>query len=135
MMRVFIDTNVFIDLIMKREDFLAAARVFSCANMEGITLHASVLTMANIAYVLRKAVGKLLLYDELSKFDEFVSIESLTFEDYRRALSLHAKDFEDALQFACAMSTSCDVIVTRNKKDFIFEGIKIMTPSEFLDNI
>lgn len=130
-MRVFVDTNVFIDLIMKREDFLAAARVFSFAGKD-CTLHSSVLTMANIAYILRKVMGKMALYDELEKFNGFISIESLTDDDYQKAIALKPKDFEDALQYMCALSAKCDLIVTRNKKDFCFEGIEVMTPSEFL---
>lgn len=50
------------------------------------------------------------------------------------ALALNIKDVEDALQYCSALSAQCDVIVTRNKKDFpTNEKLPILTPQEFFD--
>jgi len=44
------------------------------------------------------------------------------------------KDFEDAMQYFSALSEGCDVIITRNKKDFAESKIQVLEPQEFLDS-
>ena len=41
-------------------------------------------------------------------------------------------DFEDALQFACAVAGEAEGIVTRNAEDFVGSAIPVMTPEAFL---
>lgn len=48
---------------------------------------------------------------------------------------LRAKDFEDALQYHSALSAHCDVIVTRNTKDFYFSELTVSTPAQFLSSL
>ena len=47
MKRIFIDTNVIIDVLMQRDGYLSSARVLALAKNEDTTLFVSVLTMAN----------------------------------------------------------------------------------------
>ena len=52
------------------------------------------------------------------------------------ALQQEVKDFEDMLQYQCAIDGHCDCIVTINVKDFLeFANIPILTPQEFLDKL
>lgn len=44
-------------------------------------------------------------------------------------------DFEDGLQYQCAMSAKCDCIISRNQKDFINSEIPVMTAEEFVNSI
>lgn len=46
---------------------------------------------------------------------------------------LKFRDYEDAIQYYSAKS-KCDVIVTRNKKDFPHKDVKVMNPEEFLSS-
>jgi hypothetical protein len=49
------------------------------------------------------------------------------------ALAQHVKDYEDMLQYQCALAAGCDVIVTNNKKDFYeFCQLPFLTSEEFL---
>jgi predicted nucleic acid-binding protein len=64
--------------------------------------------------------------------DFSVSCDDLKKEHLFSTLELEAKDFEDALQYYCACDNDCDIIVTRNKKDFDFSTIEVLTPEEFL---
>lgn len=57
----------------------------------------------------------------------------LTPTDMRNAIGNPVKDFEDMLQYQCALAAGCDVIVTNNKKDFHeFCRIPFLTAEEFL---
>ena len=51
------------------------------------------------------------------------------------AIALHAKDFEDAMQYFSAKSIVADCIVTRNAKDYPFSDVAVMTPHEFLQKM
>ena len=131
MKRVFLDTNIIVDLLMQREGVVASAKVLTKAKKEG-ALQVSVLTIANIAYILRKALTGKALYAEMAKLVNFLDVVDLKKEHLLLTLELEAKDFEDALQYYCACDNACDIIVTRNKKDFDFSTIEVSTPEEFL---
>lgn len=51
---------------------------------------------------------------------------------YLEALNTIVSDFEDMLQYVCASKYKCDVIVTRNIKDFPFSDISVLSPKQFL---
>jgi predicted nucleic acid-binding protein len=42
-------------------------------------------------------------------------------------LTAQFKDFEDAIQYAAALDSQVDVIVTRNAKDFVVTTPRVMT--------
>lgn len=88
--------------------------------------------MANLAYILRKSLKGDSFYAEMRKLSCLVNVADTTNNHFLSALDLQAKDFEDALQYYCAISNECDIIVTRNKKDFAFSSISVLTPEELL---
>ena len=132
MKKIFIDTNIIIDVLMKREGYLSSAKVLALAKNEDESLFVSVLTMANIAYILRKTLKGDRFYKEMAELSDLLNVVDVTKEHFLFALELQAKDFEDALQYYCAISNMCDVLVTRNKKDFCFSSMEVMTPEELL---
>jgi len=44
-------------------------------------------------------------------------------------------DLEDAVQYFAAKGGGMDVILTRNKKDFVLSDIDVLTPAEFIKRI
>lgn len=48
------------------------------------------------------------------------------------ARSYGMEDFEDALVAAAAASAGCDIIVTRNVKDFKGSPVRVASPTDFL---
>lgn len=49
------------------------------------------------------------------------------------ALTNPVKDYEDMLQYQCALAAGCDVVVTNNKRDFqAFCQLPFLTSEEFL---
>ena len=131
-MKIFVDTNIILDVLLKREGYVEAAKVLLVGSQDDGALCTSVLSMANVAYILRKKLQGDALYVELGKLSKFVITVGLSAEDYEQALQLKAKDFEDALQYFFALSNECTAIVTRNKKDFKYNTIKVLSPEEFL---
>ena len=72
----------------------------------------------------------------IKKVDFFISLCEPILADKqiaKSALKSPFKDFEDAMQYFSAVSEGCDVIITRNKKDFAESKIQVLEPQEFLD--
>lgn len=137
MKKIFLDTNIVIDLLAKREPFyMSAAQLFSLADKKKLQLFVSALTFANINYILLKGrkpeEAKLIL----RKLKMLVNILSL--DDKVVDLSLNDsdfKDFEDSLQYFSALENGIDIIVTRNLKDFTKSKIPVLTAGQFLQRI
>ena len=132
-MRVFIDTNVFLDLLCRREGFYAdSIRVFDLAVDEKITLLISDLSLANIRYITRKHFSSEQFYQVIGVFRPVLSIVPVGEKAVDQALALRADDFEDALQYYSAVQANADVVLTRNIKDFGFASVQVQTPRDFL---
>ena len=132
MKRVFLDTNILLDLVQRRQHLNEAATILQYAYEEKIEVAASTLSFANIAYILRKLPQEL-FYQLMSRLSEDIPMLPLTPTDMRNAIGNPVKDFEDMLQYQCALAAGCDVIVTNNKKDFHeFCRIPFLTAEEFL---
>ena len=50
----------------------------------------------------------------------------------KKALKVDAPDFEDILQFMTATDAGCDLIISRNQKDFLFSSIPVLTAEELI---
>lgn len=133
-MRIFLDTNVLIDIICQREGYEQAGKVLAFSDKPKNIVYTSVLSMANVAYILRKILKGDLLYQTLEMLSKRLKISSMTQDSFDKAIALKASDFEDALQYYSALQEECEVIVTRNKKDFPFSKMMVCTPDEFLEN-
>ena len=134
-MKPFVDTNVILEQILKRRRFKIARELFRELAIQDMDICVSYLTMANMAYVLRKGRKKEQLHETLKEIQECVKIFNCTERQWKRATGYGiVKDFEDLLQYMCAKDHKCDAIITFNKKDFKFStDIYIYTPQEYLD--
>ena len=135
MNRVFIDTNIFIDYIENREDADVAQEIFNLAAKGEISLHASTLTFANMAYVIKKKRTREEVRYILDYFEHETDVLPMDKVQLRSAIQLPCKDFEDMLQYQCALAGHCDIIVTNNTRDFTeFAQIPVMSSRDFLLN-
>jgi predicted nucleic acid-binding protein len=62
-----------------------------------------------------------------------VQIATVSEKVIDEAIQLRWKNFEDAIHHQAALHANCDVIVTRNEKDFVNAEIPILSPQTFLD--
>ncbi len=133
MKKVFLDTNVILDFVMHRDGENFALDIMQIGEEGKIFLCTSFLSMANVAYVLRKLPQKD-LYRILSLLTTMLSVLPMSKEQFSKALQIENADFEDVLQYVCAKENKCDCIVTSNKKHFEFSEIQVYSPYEFLEN-
>lgn len=133
MERIFVDTNIVIDLLAKREPFyLAAQGLFTIGDRKEVELYISALTFANAYYSILRHHKEIDAKKYLSKFKILVSILSIDDKCIELALASDFRDFEDGLQYFVALENQADVIISRNKKDFKSSKIPVMTAEEFL---
>ena len=103
MKKVFLDTNVVLDYYLDREGFSDDAEaILAYGYNQGCSLYVSSLTCANMAYIGRKKFPGEAIYAVLASLFEFAEIASVDSNAVKSAVTLQAKDFEDALQlFFC----------------------------------
>jgi predicted nucleic acid-binding protein len=135
MKNLFVDTNVVLDLLAKREPFFEeAAGLFSLADRKKIRLSLSSLTLANIHYILLRKTNPSKAKAILRKLTLLVEI--LPLDDKIIALALNDDlfaDFEDSLQYYTAIEHDKEAIITRNLKDFRRAKLPVMTAKQFLN--
>jgi hypothetical protein len=73
--------------------------------------------------------------EKLRKFKIISEISDLNEVIIEKGLSSNFTDFEDALQYHCALKAECNILVTRNAKDFKESAIPFMTADEFLHSL
>ena len=134
MKQIFLDTNVIIDFLADRKPFsVAAAGIFNYAVLGKIKLYISAVSYNNIYYILRQSFSNtqtIKLLDELSQMTE---IADVTKAIIKNSLKSDLRDFEDAIQYNCALSLNkIDFIVTRDTKDFKKSVLPVMNPEEAL---
>ena len=137
--RVFFDTNIMLDLIQERPGFDSAALILQKQENGELIVCMSTLSIADIAYVLRKTVPASLIVPTLKQISSIVEIVPMDNGQLQQALLLDGPDFEDLLQFSCAIANNCSIIMTHNPRDFrIKKGLadhlrmpSILKPAEF----
>ncbi|MBR1688636.1 MAG: PIN domain-containing protein [Prevotella sp.] len=136
MKRVFLDTNILLDIIEGRDhQLLASLNIFEMGVRGAIQLYASPLTFANCLYVARRNVGTEKALEGLRRMKRYVMATTMDDAQCMAALYADMPDFEDMLQYESAMASQCDVIITRNKKHFPTEGLLVLFPQEYLEQI
>lgn len=132
MKKLFVDTNVVIDLLDKRDEFyISAVKLFTLAYKKEVLLYISPLTYATASYILRKH-SKNELRKLLSNLRELSHVVFIDEQIVDEALVSGFDDFEDALQYFSAIKENVDAIITRNVKDFSLSRLPVVTPDEFL---
>ena len=132
-MKLFLDTNIVIDVLAAREPFVADSRaVFNLCETGKANGCISALTLCTISYVLRKLVTPVTMRTKLRDLRNVLTPIDLSVSLLDKAISSTIADFEDAVQFYTAVYSEADYIITRNVKHFPQENIPVLTPTDFL---
>ncbi|MEE9371692.1 MAG: PIN domain-containing protein [Saprospiraceae bacterium] len=132
--KLLVDTNIVLDLLAKREQFVEEAQeLFTLSDQRKVKLYVSSLTFANTYYILSQSLKLDNARKILRKFKVLVKV--LPMDDKIIDLSLESdfKDFEDAIQYHTAIENSLDMIITRNLKDFKLSKIPVLTAENYMN--
>ena len=135
-MKVLIDTNSILDVLCSRREFLDdSVKIFKLCEIKKIDGCISALSIPNIVYIMRRELDAVKTRDILGKLSLIFTIADLRAEDLVRAAEMDFKDYEDALQSACATRIKANYIITRNIKDFANSKVAAIKPSELFDRL
>lgn len=135
--KIFIDSDVVIDFFTDREPFAnPASEIFELNEQGTIKLYLSATSINNIYYIVRRFLGHksaLKIIEELAEMTEVIGV---TKKEISQALKNDFKDFEDSIQYSCALNIKgLEAILTRNTKDFSKSDIAVFTPENYLKTL
>lgn len=136
--KIFADTNVFLDYLLKRTtEWEYAREIFEMGEQRQILIVTSSSSLVNVLYGLKQQkkltqddiisiITYLLSYTRLLQTGESIFIE---------ALSAGFSDLEDAIQYHTALAIKdMDYFITSNIKDYkkALPQLPVITPKQFL---
>ena len=132
--KVFVDTDIIYDVLAIREPFYeSAAKLFTLADEEKITITISALSFANIYYLLAKELSDEQAKQILRKFRILINIAPIDDKIIDLALNSDFNDYEDAIQHFCAIENECRILLTRNLRDYKKALLPVMTANDYIN--
>lgn len=135
-MNVLIDTDVVLDLLLKRQPFFADAfTLWQSADQGRFARYVAAITPLNVFYIARKANGVAAAHRVIDELLAVVRVAPVDATILQAAHSSGFADFEDAVQIASAIAIGLDAIVTRNLPDYTRAQLPTYAPADFLRHI
>ena len=135
-MRLFIDTNIMLDLLGERIPFYdSIAKIATLSDKGEVYLIVSALSYSTVFYLLSKYESKDKVMEKLRKFKIISEVAGVDETIIEKGLNSTFTDFEDSLQYFCALKSDCDALITRNQKDFKESTIPVFSADEYLKSI
>ncbi len=132
-MKVLLDTNVVLDLLLAREPWRIEAEAIAQAGADGLILaQIGASSITDIFYIRRKLVGAEQARRIVRACLDTLQIVGVTRELLDAANRRAGVDFKDNLQVECAIATGLDAIITRDPKGFDASPIAAVTPGQLL---
>ena len=133
-MRILIDTNIVLDVMLKREPFYRMSlEILRLAKKDDVKEYISASTVTDIYYLAyRQLRDKGNVKNLMKELLTVVSVASVSGQEIENAISLEWNDFEDSVQYSVAYLQEMDGIVTRNPNDYREAKIKVWKPEELL---
>ena len=136
-MRVLVDTNIILDDFLEREPFVEdAAALMEAIESERIVGYVTATTLTNIFYIARRQTRSIdLARQAVSETLALMEVCHVNRDILEAAFASNLRDFEDAVQLACAMASRLDAIITRNAQDFAGATLPILSTRELLESL
>lgn len=130
---LFLDSDVLIDWLLNDRPFsLFTEGLLVESRKKNIKVSTSVLIIANINFIIAKKTNSLEAKKGIKAIVDLINILPFENDIVSLALSSEFPDFEDSIQYHIAKRFNCDLIVTRNIKDYKKSSISVLTAEQFL---
>lgn len=136
MKKLFLGTNIILDLLAERHPFyIPIAKLATLADQKKLQLTATHISLTTVNYVLSKFESIESVMAKMRKFAIICQVCDMNQEIIDKSSNTNFNDFENAVQYFSAVNSNSDVIITRNGKDFKDPVLSIMTAEEYLKSI
>jgi predicted nucleic acid-binding protein len=133
MNRVFLDADVVLDFYVQRQPHHnLALRLFTQLKRSKTDCYTSALVVANVYYILAKVESRQYAIDKVRRLRKLVAIAPINESTVDAALSAPYKDFEDSIQFHCAIQNGINTLITRNIRDYPKGRLLVTDPIQYL---
>lgn len=134
-MKLLIDTNVVLDVLLQREPFCrTATAVLNLTQRDDVREYVLASAITDIYYIANKQMkDRDAVRDLLKRLLMVVSVAAVSEREIQNALDLAWGDFEDSVQYSVALLNEMDGIVTRNPGDYQKTNMRIWLPEQALE--
>ena len=135
-MKLLIDTNVILDMVLKRGSCDISVELFRKIRTSGIDAYITASAVTDLFYIIRKEMHNTdQTYVIMENIFKLVRILSVTEKDIRDAFRKKWKDFEDCVQYVTGENNGVDCIVTANQRDYTDTILPVLAPSVCINMI
>ena len=132
-MRVLIDVNVALDVILEHQPWLEDSKgVWDACHETRVVGHLIATSVTNIFHVSRRLIGTEKARAGVRMCLATLEIVPVGRHELEQADTMAGNDLEDNVSLACALTASLDAIVTRDSTGFAGSPIPVLSPAEFL---
>lgn len=132
-MKVVIDTNVVLDLLLDRSPHAdAAARLFAQVETGLLPACLCATTVTTIHYIAAKTVGDRAARAHVARLMSMLELAPVTRQVIEHALASPMTDFEDAVLAHAARLAGAQAVITRNERDFQHGPLRVYNPAQWL---
>ncbi len=132
-MKILLDTNVVLDLLLNREPFSnEAVKIFSLVESKKVEAFVCATTITTIYYLISKSLNKNQSDKVIEDLLQLFNVAQVNKDVLLASLKNNGKDFEDSVLYTSAKFANVDVIITRDKKGFTNSKVSVQEPKEFL---
>ena len=133
MKKIFIDTNILLDVLLERPEFYqAATRIWTDCESGKAKGCISAISLNNLHFIMARKAGKNRALASVRIVLNIFTVIPLDEKILRLAAELPHKDFEDAIQLFSAVQTKADCIITRDTNHFPNEYLPVLSPIDYL---
>ncbi len=130
--RIFLDTNILLDVLLERDEFYYdALKIWAACEKGLVEGYISAITLNNVYYVIRRLKSEtaaMVCVRILLRIFKVVSVDA---DILSLAADLHNRDYEDDIQLQCALKSGCTRLFTRDPTHFDGTQIAVVPPSSF----
>lgn len=135
-MIVLLDTDVLIDVALKREPFSQySSKILELAEQKVLNAFIAWHSISNFYYIVESKSKNYKTTEFIRELLQFIQLSSTKTKDAIFATTLNVSDFEDAMQIAAANACNAELIITRNVKHYKLSPIKAKSPMDFIKNL
>ena len=131
--RIFVDTNILLDVLLEREGFYNdALRIWANAESGRVEAYIAAISVNNVHYVMRRLKSETTAMIAVRIILRIFKVVPVDADILSRASDFHDKDYEDDIQQQCALKVGCAQIFTRNPNHYDSSIIAVLPPSAFM---
>jgi len=133
MMKVFVDTNVLLDVLGRREPhYEDAAHIWTLAETGKLEAHVSAISFTNVFYIVRRFRNRRAARQAVKWMRDVFHIAPCDDKILHQAIDADWVDLEDAVQYFSAWRVDASCIITRNAGGYARSEMDVLSPEEFL---